>query len=651
MKVLSLVLLILPAPFCAAGQSLPIKSIEELIDKAEQVRPTDPGHSKMLYEQALRQAEAEKHDQYIARICQALGAYYLRNNVLDSATIRFQQVLTSVLPDDKLAGEAYISLGSVAYYKNQLPLAMERFISALRIYEKLADDTGRSRALNNLGAISEAQLDYQKAFDYYQQSYEIKKLQGDSSGMARSLNNMGSSSIAMKRYKQAVNYLLESVEIKLRLNESRGLASSYANLGIAYKELGQYNKAIMYHRKNMEEDRKSGQLNDLFYGYNNLANVYLRQKKLTDAQQMADSALYYVNRSGNVTNFMEAYNTLYQVSEARGDIQRALFHHKNFIRYKDSVMNLQKNKLIEDLRTAYETERKEQTIRELEQTNRIKDLQAETYRQWRIFLIIFTILLIIVIAVVFSRYRLKQRTSEMLDKQNTELVKLNSFKDRMFAVISHDMRNPVNSFSMVIESLEQNLDYASKEQVKEFLHHTLQSARDLQGLLNNLLEWSLVQIGKLPFNPVAIALHPVTNKSIDHVRTMADSKQIHVINEVPENLRALADASMVTIILRNLLTNAIKFSDHNTTVRICATQSDTQIFLSVTDEGVGMTPEEVSWLFRQEENTRTIGNSSEKGTGIGLLLCKELADRNKGTLSVTSIPGIGSTFTLTLPSA
>jgi tetratricopeptide (TPR) repeat protein len=481
-------LLYIPA---AIAQETKKGLVDEMLAEAEQFKKENPSKSKELFLKALKKAHELKQYEQEGKANLAIGAYYLDNRLLDSANFYFHEAL-SVLPSgDKLAADGYVGLGTIGYYKNDLTLAMENFIKALRVFESIHDDAGRARVLNNLGAISDRQENFQQAFVYYQQSYEIKEQQQDSAGMARSLNNLGSCSIPLKRYEEAVKYLLISISIKLAMKEPRGLANSYANLGIAYKEMGEYEKAIEYHYKNLNEDRNFGQRGDLFFGYNNLANVYLRQQRFGRAKEMADSALFYAKAAGDISNLMEVYGTLYLVAEQQGLKANAFDYFKNYVLYKDSLMNLEKTEAIEDLRTRYETERKEQVIKELEQLNKIKDLEANTSRQWRLGLIIFLGLSFILVAVLFNRYQLKQRAAKNLDEKNKELNELNGLKDRLFAVISHDLKSPLSAFNSLTTSLSLNLEKIEKEELAAYIKELDNSSKEVYSMLNNLLEWSI----------------------------------------------------------------------------------------------------------------------------------------------------------------
>jgi len=347
----------------------------------------------------------------------------------------------------------------------------------------------------------------------------------------------------------------------------------------------------------------------------------------------------------------EYYGNLAKAHAALNDYKTAYNYSLKHLALRDSIFNSEKTQAISELEEKYQAELRQTQIQELEQINLINNLEAQTERQLKYGLIVFLILLTILIIILYNRYQLKQRTAKALDEKNAELQKLNGFKDRMFAVISHDLRNPVNAFSTIIESLHQNLQHASKEELSEFLESTLQSANDLKSLLNNLLEWALVQIEKLPFKKSSVSIHDIVAESTSHIELMAASKKIQIVNTVEPDKRVMVDRAMMTIVIRNLLSNAVKFSPPGSRVELLTQHANGTVNIVVRDQGIGMKEEEVKKLFKIEESTSNIGNSSEKGAGIGLLLCKELIEKNGGKINVQSKLGEGSIFTIELPSA
>jgi signal transduction histidine kinase len=232
-------------------------------------------------------------------------------------------------------------------------------------------------------------------------------------------------------------------------------------------------------------------------------------------------------------------------------------------------------------------------------------------------------------------------------KVESNLTELNLNKDKFFSIISHDLRGPTANIVRLSEFLlEPNLADPDRKTMTTHLH---KSAQNLQKLLENLLSWAKFQMGRLDYMPTPVDLHLLVNESISQVNTMATDKAIVIKNQVAPRTYAYADDQMILMVLRNLLVNAIKFTNQAGTVRISTTETPEEVSVSVTDTGIGMNAETVGKLFQLGNHFTTLGTSNEKGSGLGLILCMELLEKNHGSIRVSSEPGKGSTFTFTLP--
>ncbi|MDJ1504594.1 HAMP domain-containing sensor histidine kinase [Xanthocytophaga agilis] len=232
-------------------------------------------------------------------------------------------------------------------------------------------------------------------------------------------------------------------------------------------------------------------------------------------------------------------------------------------------------------------------------------------------------------------------------KVESNLTELNLNKDKFFSIISHDLRGPTSNIVRLSEFLlEPNLAEADQKSMTLHLH---KAAQNLQKLLENLLSWAKFQMGRLDFMPAPVDLYNLTNESVAQIATMAADKAIVIKNQVSPRTYAFADDQMIMMVLRNLLVNAIKFTNQAGTVKILATETPEQVEISVADNGIGMNTETTNKLFQLGNHFTTLGTSNEKGSGLGLILCMELLEKNNGTIRVTSEPGKGSVFTFSLP--
>jgi signal transduction histidine kinase len=244
----------------------------------------------------------------------------------------------------------------------------------------------------------------------------------------------------------------------------------------------------------------------------------------------------------------------------------------------------------------------------------------------------------------------ERKNNELKLKENAEeLRELNATKDKFFTIIAHDLRNPFTNilgFSELIQELVQEEDY---ESLVEFSQMIYDSAYRGMNLLQNLLTWARSQTGKIQFNPQSVDLLKLIQQNVDLKQESLESKEISMQVQVPEDLTLIADEDMLNTIFRNLISNAIKFSYEGGIITINATSHSQMIYIEVKDNGTGMSEQHRNKLFKLEENVTTEGTQKERGTGLGLLLCKEFIDYHQGTITVTSQRGQGTTFRISLP--
>jgi len=239
--------------------------------------------------------------------------------------------------------------------------------------------------------------------------------------------------------------------------------------------------------------------------------------------------------------------------------------------------------------------------------------------------------------------------NEKQKKLVAELKQLNATKDKFFSIISHDLKNPFNSILGFSELLEKNFEKYPVEKTKQFIINIHQTAKKTFELLENLLEWSRLETGKVKPTLQSVKLEEIISDEIELLNCAATQKYITLMSDCPADLIVFADKNMVRTVLRNLISNAIKFTEINGIVEVAAEENHKFVSVSVNDNGIGIVKDNLENLFKIDKETSTLGTQGEKGTGLGLLLCKELVELNKGKIEVESEIGVGSKFKVKLP--
>lgn len=251
----------------------------------------------------------------------------------------------------------------------------------------------------------------------------------------------------------------------------------------------------------------------------------------------------------------------------------------------------------------------------------------------------------------FIKEELLARVRSQINLRNTrkKLVIANKSKDKFLSIIAHDLKSPISTFKNITAVLLKDYNDFEREDILDFIQKLDESANNIYKLLEDLLEWSRAQNDRLIYEPNLILLNKLIENCLDILINTADKKEINIINKIDKDIFVFIDLKMISTVLRNLISNAIKFTHHNGTILIDYKVSGDFVIVSINDNGIGIKEEHKEKLFRIDSQHTTIGTDDEIGTGLGLLLCKEFVERNKGKIWFDSEYGKGTTFYFTIP--
>ncbi|MFH1196425.1 MAG: tetratricopeptide repeat protein [bacterium] len=605
----------------------------------------------------LTGTEKEKNIQLNERILSAyenLSSLYLYNNnhnsMLDASLkayslLKDKSQIERFCNTVKMIGFAHFLLGN---YESSLQYFQEGMQYTDKISNSLKADYFRGMGFvhRNLG-------NHEKSIYYFEECLHVSQITKFPMIHISATNEIGNVYFLQNNFQKSREYHERALKLAEEAKDTFAINYTTNDLANDYTALGNYYKAISFYKKaiKLEDIIKDNRGKSI--GYQNLGSCYLRIKDYENAK-------YYLSKSYDLAEQYQfksemnaAQNWLAELYFEQEDFEKAAIYFRKYAQLRDSLLNNDNLKQIAEMETKYDSDRKNRENELLKKDARLKKLELDDQINFRNYLIFLSLLITGFLIILWNRYRLKVRSSKIiaaqkneLEKLNRELSDLNFTKDKFFSIIAHDLRNPFNSIIGFSSMLIGNFDEMTKDEKLESINEINKSSLKTYHLLENLLFWAKSQTGALKVEKQNVDLKKVAEENIKLVSETAKSKNISIKNLIRDDCRVFADEFMISTILRNLLSNAIKFTNEAGWIEISGERVESTIKLFVKDNGAGIPPDKLESIF-----TLDSGKSREgKGSGLGLVLCKEFAEMNGGSIEAKSEPGVGSEFIVSLKS-
>jgi len=642
-----------------------------------------------------------------------LGMVYRDQGNTDSASAECNRAiqLAERAKDSALLAAAYSQGGSVLLRSSRFVKAHEYFLKSLMVSLAISDSMQTIQAYTNLGSLFAHITNYDKSIEYFNKALLILKNTPNVTKLAYVLNQTGNSYYTSGAFKNALKYYEKALDISTNAGDRQSSAIFLKNAGRAEAMLGNKTKALQLLDESIQINKAGGKTNGVIQDWNEKGNIFQQYGDMMAATHCFDSMVYLariepdlpllalglrklgdaIMEAGNnpspesffkesltigekLSNEEIIRNALWSLSryyEKVGNNHESLKTLQRYIVVNDSMLKHRNNQAIILAQANFEISQKDKELRKvsdridlLEKEQTLSDLANSRQRNVIRLLVTASLLTFFLILLVYNRYRLKKKAASLLEEKyeitrasNQRLSEseqhlriLNQTKDKFFSIIAHDIRNPLAGLLGLSDHLLKASDELDKTELKEVYTLIHESARNLYDLLDNLLQWARSQTGTIAFRPESFDLSQVVGKTLKLLSIQAAEKHIRLTSAVPTETYITGDANMVTVIVRNLLSNACKFTPEGGMVYIESHVYDHMTEITVKDSGVGMNQEKVKKLFKIDEHVSTPGTKNEKGSGLGLILCKEFIEKNGGTIRVESEEGKGSMFIFTLPS-
>lgn len=617
---------------------------------------------------AMGLAEKIKNHKQRQRAAQklALNYYYKGDytNALKYESIGLQAAISS--KDSVAIARSHNNIGNYYYELGEYDEAYYFLTFAFKVLKKAsrtnADSVTANISLHNLGRVFKELGQFEIALKHLRASRSISKAIRDKEGEPYSLEEIGDVKLRMGEYDSALYYLNLSVMEAKKLLQNNGSITLredqsriFSKIAKAYLGKKNYSNALAYYDSTFNLHALVANKFGIAEAELGRATVYQQQGKTDEAMACTTKAFGIAKEIKARVIEVSCYKLLTTLWEKKGDDKKALGYFKQFHALEDSLYSNEiQQKILRD-QIGFETETLDDriavlTLREDERISRLKKSEFIS----NILVVVVALSAILLITVYRSGQRRKQinllllQHQEEMQKRSEELEQLNEVKDKFFSIISHDLRSPINALAGLMDLLDKGaiapheLPVAIKELRTRFNH--------TRSLMNNLLDWTVLQMDKMHLQAANVPLKKIVDENIELLGSI-QNKHVNMINRIPETAIGYADSNTINLVIRNLITNAIKFTNDGGEIVLASEEKGNELVVSIKDNGIGMTEDITKKLFDKVNPYSTRGTANEKGTGLGLILCKEFVEKNGGRIWVESTVDKGSTFWFTLPKA
>lgn len=571
---------------------------------------------------------------------------------------------------------------------------------ALELSASTGNETGKAYAYRNLAGAYSYYGSFYLTIDNMQKALDIFERQHDSAGVANCNISLGHTYRRLRNRPNELQYNKAAYEIFLRLGIPERIGVTAHNLGETYYNIGDYDKSFHLTEKAIIINDSLHNLSVLSACYKVMGNIFMHrrdyekamnnflqvlnisnelgtnsQKQATieamiqlaalyELQQQQDKKLQILNQAAGfvkenkLTDYVESvYIQLVEEYIKRNNREKALDIIRAFKTTRDTLTKMQledKNRLTLGFIQLFDLEKKNTRLAE---ENRRQDERILSRNRMVSGVGVFTLLLLLLLFLLIRNIRTLKKNNALLVKQDTiitqqnkKLAELNATKDKFFSVVSHDMKAPLNSLWSFANLLEEKMDSLQRDQILMLVRELRQHLESTTKMTDNLMTWAKIQMKEMATQPAKTGVNAIVNDVITLYQEIAQAKDIKLLQQIPVDATVWADKNQVNFIIRNLVNNAVKYTSRGGQITVSAEAGTNNNFIiRVADTGNGIQESIISKLFTAEPIHSMRGTAGEQGSGLGLKLCHEFTQLNKGSLLVASKSGQGTVFSLLLP--
>ncbi|NHF60240.1 tetratricopeptide repeat protein [Flavobacteriaceae bacterium TP-CH-4] len=601
---------------------------------------------------ALAHSKAARYPLGESKALLSLGDYYSDKGNSKEAIANYRSSLeiAKALHHEHLLLRAQNNLAGEYGYKGDYANALNGYLEGLEIAEKYQNNKMRSIITENIASLYASQKDYEQALFFYKKVKRINETLNDEVSSAETFANMASIYADMQEMDYAMFNINSSISVFERHNIKDWLAYAYEVKGKIYLKQQKFDWALFWYSQSemlhssLEDNRAEIDL------LNGIAETYLGLQKDSISQRYAIKAFEISTKINFTEGRQKCAKTLYKIHKNKQDYAAALGYHELYQQLSDTISRIENQKSLSLLKTKSEHEKqKAELILQNEK-------ELATQRNYVNAALAILLIFIVVTYLVHRSEKIQKNLNEelrlkteILEKNEIELKSINETKDKLFSIVAHDLRGPIGAFQGLLNLLR-NGEIKNSE-FMDFIPKLAQDIDHISFTLNNLLSWGQAQMNGLITKPSITSIDHLVTDNINLLSEVATNKSIKLVSHIAENTIAWTDSDQIDIVIRNLISNAIKFTPSNGLVTIDSREMNDYWEISVKDTGIGMDRETQEKIFHESSYITTYGTDNEKGTGLGLSLCKEMVEKNNGMIWVDSVPQQGTCFYFTVPKA
>ncbi|MEI7523409.1 MAG: tetratricopeptide repeat-containing sensor histidine kinase [Mariniphaga sp.] len=620
-----------------------------------------------LFSKALVMSQLNHFDDLEAAALNFMGKYLHTTGRFDESVLFYKRAIEIFKRRGDLMQSASVLLSLGKTYSNDgnLFMALRCYLEAYETCNKTKDYINLADVCNHLGSIYLALDKTAKSMEYHRKALFYRLSLKTPEGLANSYNNIGKVFLAKNNPDSAQFYFLKALSNCEQISYTKGRVKALTNLGKVFNLRLEPLKAKPYLLKSLDISHNSGYDEGMAEASLEMGNTLISLNQPDSARQLFEQCLHNAKLANLTGLYHDCYLGLYRFYLAKGYYSNALDYYKLFAEADKKLTKSENNQQLSELRLSFESEIKEKDNELLRNDNEFKKktiLRKDAF----ILMVVIALSISALFAILFytlfetkkKAHRKLAKLNEKVLRQNAELEKLNKElenanreKDKVFSIITHELRNPLYWFQNLTEMLSVKYTNMSSEMVRKTLGALDESAKNAFHLMDNLLHWSRSRLNRITPVITDHSLENLINESSRMYETILNQKNIPLGVKLPENALIKADADLFMCVMRNLISNAIKFTPEGGTIEINALQVNLNYVISVIDTGLGMDAKQKQTMFNSDVQTTSLGLMNEKGSGFGLKLCKEFVEMNGGKIWITDNRVNGSCFSFTIPAA